>query len=927
MKACFRPCLVLVCCLVSLLGLRASATMIWREGEQPSSSAVKPHPWWYDQVTTNALCGGAWLSHFDQNSTGEVSYAFLTPASTGYTFWLRANPQGTLAYQFDNGAWQTVDWSAATGQRNLARDGKTDLRFIAWVNVGTFALDTGEHTLAFRMLSAHSHHGAIDAFVLTTTPFIPRDARVPALPPATPLTWNVNDTWAFAPLPDPFSTNAAFDLRALNETYAGEHGFIGLAPDGMSFVRGDAQPIRFWSVVAGPGNRTRAQMYDHCRLLAKQGVNMARIHANLSVNTSGARITDINTNELDQIFRYVAAAKSNGIYLTISPYWAHQNAPRSWGLAGYDNQSPWGVLFFNEHMQTGYMAWAQALYTRTNPYTGVALKDEPAVAIVQIKNEDSLLFYTFDGIAAPQKKLLRTKYGAWLARRYGSLAKARIAWGTAKHADDSTLDGEMGFYPTWQLTQPTSNASLARRLRDQLEFIASLQRGFYSKIGRFYKKVLGCQQLVNAMNWKSADPVLLDDIERWSYLGNDVVAVNRYTGVIHTGANNGYRIDPGHLFFSKSNLRFPGDLPVALKQPVGHPFIITECSWVHPCAYQSEGPLLAAAYMSLNGVDSLYWFAVGNSPWLLDPRRMFWPVDTSYAIDKWSCDTPELLGQFPANALAYRRGYIRSATQPVVYEERAMKNMWRRSVPIIAEEGKFDPNRDQGAYAAQSPIKQEVDRLAFLVGPVQVRFDGDERNNFVTNLTPYIDTANSRVRSITGEIELEYKTGLCRVDAPKYQGVAGFLKQAGGVFALKDVTIVSSNDYATIIVTSLDDLPLKDSQKVLVQVGTVARMSGWSTRPTLINVGGSYLPGEEILNTGTPPWCLANTRATITIKNAQLGKATLLDIGAYPARPVPVRCADGALTLTLPLSTMYLVLEPAPTRNTSGKRRRTHDEH
>jgi len=912
MHACFRLRLAFLGCLVALLCVSAAATMIWREGEQPGSSAVKPHPWWYDQVTTNALSGGAWLSHFDQGSTGEASYAFIAPVGTNYTFWLRANPQGTLAYQFDNGAWHTVDWSAAVGKRNIARDGKLDLRFIAWVNVGTFALNAGEHTLAFRMLSANSHHGAIDAFVLATTPFVPRGAHAPVLPPATPLTWNVNDTWAFAPLPDPFATNAAFDLRTLNETYAGEHGFIGTAPDGMSFVRGDGQPIRFWGVVAGPGDRTLAQMYAHCRFLAKQGVNMARIHANLSIATNGARITDVNEKELDTIFKYVAAAKSNGIYLTISPYWAFGNVPRSWGLAGYDKQAPWGVLFFNEHMQTGYMAWAQALYTRTNPYTGVALNTEPAVAIVQIKNEDSLLFWTFDNIAAPQKKLLRGKFGAWLARRYGTLANARAAWGTAKHADDRTLDGEMGFYPTWQLTQPARDAFLARRLRDQLEFIATIQRDFYGNIGRFYKEVLGCKQLVNAMNWRSADPVLLDDIERWTYTANEVVALNRYTGVIHTGENNGYRIDPGHFFFSKSNLRFPGDLPVALKQPVGHPFIITECSWVHPCAYQSEGPLLAAAYMSLNGVDSLYWFAVGDTPWMLDPRRMFWPVGDSYAIDKWSCDTPELMGQFPANALAYRRGYISRATQPVVYEERSLTNMWQRRVPIIAEEGKFDPNRDKGAYAAQSPIKQEVDRLAFLVGPVQIRFGGDERNSYVTNLTPYIDTATSRVRSITGEIELEYKTGLCRVDTPKYQGVAGFLKQAGGVFALQDVTIASANDYATIIVTSLDDLPLKDSKKVLVQVGTVARMSGWSTRPTLMNVDGRYLSGEEILNTGTPPWCIANTRATLTIKNAQLGKATLLDIGAYPARAVPVRCAEGALTLTLPLSTMYLVLEPAP---------------
>ncbi len=35
----------------------------------------------------------------------------------------------------------------------------------------------------------------------------------------------------------------------------------------------------------------------------------------------------------------------------------------------------------------------KALCTRTNPYTGIKLADEPAVAVIQLQNEDSLLWW------------------------------------------------------------------------------------------------------------------------------------------------------------------------------------------------------------------------------------------------------------------------------------------------------------------------------------------------------------------------------------------------------------------------------------------------------------------------------------------------------------------------------------------------------
>ncbi|NLF39355.1 hypothetical protein GX586_07910, partial [bacterium] len=795
----------------------SNAATIWIEGEDASNATVQRHSW-YDQVKTNELSGGAWISHFSKTMTGMVSYIFSVQDATNYAFWLRANPtRAALSWKLDNGEWQPADFSNARGAGNIAADGKRDIRSVAWASPGALDLEAGQHTISFMMHSANENHGAIDCFVLTSDPFLPEGTRRPVAGAPRIDVFSSNDSWAFVPPDDPFTTNSAFDLRALNEKTAGETGFIRLSPDGNSFVKGDGSPIRFWSAVDGPGRKSPEEMDFHCRFIAKLGVNMVRIHGGLYNNKEGAKITDVNEREIDGIFRFVAACKSNGIYLTISPFWAHTTAPESWGIEGYEKQQLWGILFFNEKLQNAYKAWVKELYTRVNPYTGIALKDEPAVAIIQIKNEDSLLFWTFRSIKEPQMNILRGKYAGWLTRKYGSLDKALAAWGGKPIKGDAPEKGVIEFLQIYDLTSQPPRATGGRQQRqaDQLEFLATLQRTFYADMGAYYQKTLGCKQIINAMNWKSADPVALDDVERWTYCANEVVAVNRYTGASHVGQNNGYRVDPGHFYVNRPVVTNPSTLPCSLKQVEGHPFIITESSWVFPEEYAAEGPFLINAYMSLNGVDSQYWFALGQTTWVKDPRRLFWRVGDSYALGKWSGDVPEQIGMFPANALSYRLGYIEAAKKPVVYEERSLSNMWLRTIPIISEAAKFDPNRDEGAFATESTIKQDIDPLAFLVGPVVARYGGSETNSYVApDLARHIDRDTQRVRSVTGQMDWDYGVGVCTVNAPKYQGAAGFLKNGGCVYKLADVTIDSSNDYAAISVTALDDKPLAASRKV-----------------------------------------------------------------------------------------------------------------
>ena len=203
-----------------------------------------------------------------------------------------------------------------------------------------------------------------------------------------------------------------------------------------------------------------------------------------------------------------------------------------------------------------------------------------------------------------------------------------------------------------------------------------------------------------------------------------------------------------------------------------------------------------------------------------------------------------------------------------------------------------------------------VDPLAFLVGPVEVKYDGDPAQTRVADLSQYIDHAKKRVRSVTGEVMLDYGVGLCTVDAPKAQGACGLLSKAG-LIALKDISIRSSNAYAALLAVPLDDQPLATSKRILIQIGTAARPTGWATKDAQVKSedGKTTTKGLEVVSTGKPPWMIADSEFGLSIKNPSLSKATLIDPAGFPDGNVPVTRSKSGITLTPPTDTMYLIIE------------------
>jgi hypothetical protein len=139
------------------------------------------------------------------------------------------------------------------------------------------------------------------------------------------------------------------------------------------------------------------------------------------------------------------------------------------------------------------------------------------------------------------------------------------------------------------------------------------------------------------------------------------------------------------------------------------------------------------------------------------------------------------------------------------------------------------------------------------------------------------------------------------LNAPRAQGVSGALNEAGKV-ELRDLTISSELDLAHIVAVALDDRPLATSQRILLQVMSEERASGFETETVSATV-------KRIKNIGRDPWQVKNLAGTVAFKRADAGrlKVTALDFNGRPTGD-----AGPATGIQLkPATIYYLVTAPS----------------
>ena len=252
------------------------------------------------------------------------------------------------------------------------------------------------------------------------------------------------------------ATPAVTDLSSWLDAPAGRAGFV-TAKDGHLAVAG--KRVRFFGVNLAfdanfPPHEDADKMAAH---LAKLGVGCVRLH---HMDTQPAPVgllqadnVTLDPGQLDRLDYLVAALKKHGIYVDINLHVGRKYP----GFAPWPGGSDYfkGVDNFDPKMIALQRDFARDLLTHVNPYTKTAYAGEPAVAFVEINNENSLTSEwwrgALDALPAVHADELRRQWNAWLTRRYGTDAKLRAAWNAGRQAPGAELLGDLKGFAQWQV--------------------------------------------------------------------------------------------------------------------------------------------------------------------------------------------------------------------------------------------------------------------------------------------------------------------------------------------------------------------------------------------------------------------------------------------------------------------------------------------
>ncbi len=419
------------------------------------------------------------------------------------------------------------------------------------------------------------------------------------------------------------------DLSFLNarQKPAGKHGFVQARGEQLVFE--DNTPVRFWGTNLSAYALFKSpdeEIAQQAKRLSALGFNLVRLHHHdspwVSPNVFGDGTQVRDTQQLDaesmrKLDLWIKALKDEGIYI-----WLDLHVQRA--LTAQDGIDDFGELakgqarvdlkgyaYVNASIQQAMKHFAAQYLGHVNPLTGLAYKDDPAIAAILLTNENDITQH-YGNALLPDKGVPRH------SQRYMAAAKA--------FASQHDLPADL----TWRAWQPGPSKLFLNDLEQRFnaDMIAHL-------------RALGVRvPIATTSTWGgnglSALPALTV---------GDVIDAHSY------GAS-------GQL--EKNPLTSDGLIDwLAAAQVVGKPLTVSEWNAEpFPLPDRHSLPLYIAGTASHQGWDAMLQYAYSQQAFNPGWRT----------ADNWHAyNDPALLATMPAAALMYRRGDVQPASTRYVF--------------------------------------------------------------------------------------------------------------------------------------------------------------------------------------------------------------------------------------------------------------------
>ena len=249
---------------------------------------------------------------------------------------------------------------------------------------------------------------------------------------------------------DPDNITNVATWPGTNVSAAGSQGIIQ-ARDG-DFVDGNGRTRRFFGTnVCQTGCFPSHEAADRFAAeLARYGINVVRLHYVHHKFPNGkvypkedSFIEPVQLERFDYLF---AKLKEHGIYtyfqLNIARKFGVQNGFENAEKLPYQNK---GIDIIEPRMVQLEKRFISELLGHVNPYTGLKYKDEPAIGMLELSNEDSIVdaWFTarnrFPWLVDPYGADLKETWNDWLRTKYGSTKALQESWMQGLDGDGSQL--------------------------------------------------------------------------------------------------------------------------------------------------------------------------------------------------------------------------------------------------------------------------------------------------------------------------------------------------------------------------------------------------------------------------------------------------------------------------------------------------------